>query len=168
MNKNDILYSNIIRGLQGKQPSLGHQDDMINGVMARIKQRFVALHDTLLREYSRETDLTAIYMYKSKWFKNFFHSDVYSEILDNDTLMREVSTTQRDFLALSMFKIDCQLILPHLDNSPLSSKLTGNMLMANDVVISCYVSLPNLWSFALLGLILVVSLVLLVLMRKKR
>ena len=132
------------------------------------KQRFVALHDTLLREYSRETDLTTIYMYKSKWFKSFFQSGVYSEILDNDTLMREVSTTQRDFLALSMFKIDCQLILPHLDNSPLSSKLTGNMLMANDVVISCYASLPNLWAFALLGLILVVSLVLLVLMRKKR
>jgi len=132
------------------------------------KQRFIALHDTLLREYSRETDLTAIYMDKSGWFKKFFHSDVYSEILDNDTLMREVSTTQRDFLALSMFKIDCQLILPHLDNSPLSSKLTGNMLMANDVVISCYASLPNLWAFALLGLILVVSLVLLVLMRKKR
>ena len=81
--------------------------------------------------------------------------------------MREVGMIERDFLALSMFKIDCQLILPHLDNSPLSSKLSGNMLMANDVVISCYASLPNLWSFALLGLILVVSLVLLVLMRKK-
>ena len=39
MNKNDILYSNIIRGLQGKKPSLERQDDMIDGVMARIKQR---------------------------------------------------------------------------------------------------------------------------------
>ena len=39
MNKNDILYSNIIRGLQGKQPSLERQDDMIDGVMARIEQR---------------------------------------------------------------------------------------------------------------------------------
>jgi hypothetical protein len=39
MNKNDILYSNIIRGLQGKQPSLERQDDMIDGVMARITQR---------------------------------------------------------------------------------------------------------------------------------
>ena len=39
MNKNDNLYSNIIIGLQGKQPSLEHPDDMIDGVMARIKQR---------------------------------------------------------------------------------------------------------------------------------
>ena len=39
MNKNDNLYSNIIIGLQGKQPTLEHPDDMIDGVMARIKQR---------------------------------------------------------------------------------------------------------------------------------
>ena len=39
MNKNDNLYSNIIIGLQGKQPSLEHPDDMIDGVMARIEQR---------------------------------------------------------------------------------------------------------------------------------
>ena len=39
MNKNDNLYSNIIRGLQGRQPSLEHPDEMINGVMARIKQQ---------------------------------------------------------------------------------------------------------------------------------
>ena len=168
MNKNDILYSNIIRGLQGKQPSLGHQDDMINGVMARIKQRFVALHDTLLQEYSRETDLTAIYMYKSKWFKNFFHSDVYSEILDNDTLMREVDAAQRDFLALSMFNIDCKLTFLGADNPSTLSRLTGNRLMAGDVVISPCIIKKNLWAFALTGAVLVLSLVLLVLKRKKR
>ena len=39
MNKNDVLYSNLIRGLQGRQPSLEHPDEMINGVMARIKQQ---------------------------------------------------------------------------------------------------------------------------------
>ena len=39
MNKNDVLYSNLIRGLQGRQPSLEHPDDMIDGVMARIEQR---------------------------------------------------------------------------------------------------------------------------------
>ena len=39
MNKNDNLYSDVIRGLQGKRPSLEHPDDMIDGVMARIEQR---------------------------------------------------------------------------------------------------------------------------------
>ena len=39
MNKNDVLYSNLIRGLQGRQPSLEHPDEMINGVMARIRQQ---------------------------------------------------------------------------------------------------------------------------------
>jgi len=131
------------------------------------KQRFVALHDTLLREYSRETDLTAIYMYKSKWFKNFFHSDVYSEILDNDTLMREVGMIERDFLALSMFNIDYKLTFLGADYPPTLSKLTGNRLMAGDVVISPCIIKKNLWAFALIGAVLILSLVLLVLMRKK-
>ena len=39
MNKNDNLYADVIRGLQGKRPSLEHPDDMIDGVMARIEQR---------------------------------------------------------------------------------------------------------------------------------
>lgn len=39
MNKNDNLYSDVIRGLQGKRPSLEHPDGMIDGVMARIKQQ---------------------------------------------------------------------------------------------------------------------------------
>ena len=131
------------------------------------KQRFVALRDTLLREYSRETDLTAIYMYKSKWFKNFFHSDVYSEILDNDTLMREVGMIERDFLALSMFNIDYKLTFLGADYPPTLSKLTGNRLMAGDVVISPCIIKKNLWAFALIGAVLILSLVLLVLMRKK-
>ena len=132
------------------------------------KQRFVALRDTLLREYSRETDLTAIYMYKSKWFKNFFHSDVYSEILDNDTLMREVGMIERDFLALSMFNIDYKLTFLGADYPPTLSKLTGNRLMAGDVVISPCIIKKNLWAFALIGAVLILSLVLLALMRKKR
>ena len=32
MNKNDVLYSNLIRGLQGRQPSLEHPDEMKNGL----------------------------------------------------------------------------------------------------------------------------------------
>ena len=132
------------------------------------KQRFIALHDTLLREYSRETDLTAIYMDKSGWFKKFFHSDVYSEILDNDTLMREVDAAQRDFLALSMFNIDNKLTFLGADHPPTLSKLTGNRLMVGDVVISPSIIKKNLWAFALIGAVLILSLVLLVLMRKKR
>lgn len=132
------------------------------------KQRFIALHDTLLREYSRETDLTAIYMDKSGWFKKFFHSDVYSEILDNDTLMREVDAAQRDFLALSMFNIDNKLTFLGADYPPTLSKLTGNRLMVGDVVISPSIIKKNLWAFALIGAVLILSLVLLVLMRKKR
>ena len=132
------------------------------------KQRFVALHDTLFREYSRETDPTAIYMYKSRWFKNFFHSDVYSEILDNDTLMRKVDAAQRDFLALSMFNIDYKLTFLGADNPSTLSRLTGNRLMAGDVVISPCIIKKNLWAFALTGAVLVLSLVLLVLKRKKR
>ena len=132
------------------------------------KQRFVALHDTLLREYSRETDLTAIHMDRSKWFKKIFHSDVYSEILDNDTLMREVGMIERDFLALSMFNIDYKLTFLGADYPPTLSKLTGNRLMAGDVVISPCIIKKNLWAFALIGAVLILSLVLLVLMRKKR
>jgi RNA polymerase sigma factor, sigma-70 family len=132
------------------------------------KQRFVALHDTLLREYSRETDLTAIHMDRSKWFKKIFHSDVYSEILDNDTLMREVGMIERDFLALSMFNIDYKLTFLGADYPPTLSKLTGNRLMAGDVVISPCIIKKNLWAFALIGAVLILSLVLLALMRKKR
>ena len=131
------------------------------------KQRFVALRDTLLREYSRETDLTAIHMDRSKWFKKIFHSDVYSEILDNDTLMREVGMIERDFLALSMFNIDYKLTFLGADYPPTLSKLTGNRLMAGDVVISPCIIKKNLWAFALIGAVLILSLVLLVLMRKK-
>ena len=132
------------------------------------KQRFVALRDTLLREYSRETDLTAIHMDRSKWFKKIFHSDVYSEILDNDTLMREVGMIERDFLALSMFNIDYKLTFLGADYPPTLSKLTGNRLMAGDVVISPCIIKKNLWAFALIGAVLILSLVLLALMRKKR
>jgi hypothetical protein len=132
------------------------------------KQRFIALHDTLLKEYSRETDLTAVHMDRSKWFKKIFHSDVYSEILDNDTLMREVDAAQRDFLALSMFNIDYKLTFLGADNPSTLSRLTGNRLMAGDVVISPCIIKKNLWAFALTGAVLVLSLVLLVLKRKKR
>lgn len=132
------------------------------------KQRFIALHDTLLKEYSRETDLTAVHMDRSKWLKKIFHSDVYSEILDNDTLMREVDVAQRDFLALSMFNIDYKLTFLGADYPPTLSRLTGNRLMAGDVVISPCIIKKNLWAFALTGAVLVLSLVLLVLKRKKR
>ncbi len=39
MNKSDNLYSDIISGLQGKQPSLEHSREMTDGVMERIAQR---------------------------------------------------------------------------------------------------------------------------------
>ncbi len=132
------------------------------------KQRFVALHDTLLQEYSKEADPKVIHLDKSKWFKNFFHSDVYSEILDNDTLMRPVEMLEWNFIALSMFNIDYHLTLLGTDYPPSLSKLTGSRLMASDVVMSCCIIKKNVWAFALIAAVLIVSLVLLVLKRKKR
>lgn len=62
MNKNDNLYSNIIRGLQGKQPSLEHPDEMINGVMARIKQqKRQRLHVIALRFCASAASLALVF-----------------------------------------------------------------------------------------------------------
>ena len=44
MNKSDNLYSDIISGLQGKQPSLEHSREMMDGVMER---RFCAIAASL-------------------------------------------------------------------------------------------------------------------------
>ena len=132
------------------------------------KEQFVALHDSLLKEYTKEADPMALYSDRAKWFKNFFHSDVYSEILNNDTLMKDVTKTESDFLALSMFNIDYKLTFLNSDYPPSLCKLTGNRLMAKDVGISFCVIQKHTWAFALIGFVLVVSLVLLVIKRKKR
>lgn len=132
------------------------------------KEQFVALHDSLLKEYTKEADPMALYSDRAKWFKNFFHSDVYSEILNNDSLMKDVTKTESDFLALSMFNIDYKLTFLNTDYPPSLCKLTGNRLMAKDVGISFCVIQKHTWAFALIGFVLVVSLVLLVIKRKKR
>ena len=64
MNKNDVLYSNLIRGLQGRQPSLEHPDEMINGVMARIKQqKRQRLH--VIRAVPQNNNMALIYLQKN-------------------------------------------------------------------------------------------------------
>ena len=82
--------------------------------------------------------------------------------------MKDVTKTESDFLALSMFNIDYKLTFLNSDYPPSLCKLTGNRLMAKDVGISFCVIQKHTWAFALIGFVLVVSLALLVIKRKKR
>jgi len=82
--------------------------------------------------------------------------------------MKDVTKAESDFLALSMFNIDYKLTFLNTDYPPSLCKLTGNRLMANDVGISVCIIKKHTWVFALIIAVLVVSLVLLVIKRKKR
>ena len=139
------------------------------GPGALPKRQFRALHDKLMASYIDECGEEAQLMNKADWLRTQLHTDAYTRILNDDTLMSKVAEQESNFMALSMLKIDYQLFMPSSDSQPtLSTRLLGSRLFPGSATLSSSATVSHTWAYAFVILVLLAALIGLIIVRHRR
>lgn len=142
------------------------------------KQQFMALHDSLSRFFAQKDDDVKDLKEDqvSHYYLEFFHSDAYAAVLNNDRMMAEQQKTIEDFVQLSNLTIDYQLRMPGeitndgggiVGKETIHYRLSGNRLLPGDYAIMARSRVTNVWAFALTGLVLALTVILLFVRRHR-
>ncbi|MDY6270176.1 MAG: hypothetical protein SPL43_02160 [Prevotella sp.] len=139
------------------------------GPGALPKRQFRALHDKLMASYIDECGEEAQLMNKADWLRTQLHTDAYTRILNDNTLMRKVTEQESNFMALSMLKIDYQLFMPSSASQPaLSTRLLGSRLFAGSATLSSSATVSHTWTYVFIILVLLAALIGLIIVRHRR
>ena len=133
------------------------------------KRQFKGLHDKLMASYIEECGEEAQMMNKAEWLRKQLHTDAYTRILNDDTLMSKVTEQESDFMALSMLKVDYQLFMPSSASQPaLSTRLLGSRLFAGSATLSSSATVSHTWTYVFIILVLLAALIGLIIVRHRR
>lgn len=102
-----------------------------------------------------------------KLFRDFFHSNAFSAVMDNDKLKDEAYKTLSDYATLSQFSVDYELSMPGTitdsgtgvilaknNQQVISYRLTGERLVSGDYIITAQSRVTNIWAFVIMGLVI--------------
>lgn len=129
------------------------------------KKGFVNLHDAILRRFTTEKGDIFEENNTKRVFRDFFHSNAFCVILDNDSLKKTAYKTLSDYITLTQFSVDYELSMPGvitdpgigiICNSParkdkqvITYRLTGDRLIPGNYSITAQSKVTNIWAFAI-------------------
>jgi|WetSurMetagenome_2_1015567.scaffolds.fasta_scaffold19119_3 hypothetical protein len=137
------------------------------------KQGFIHLHDALQQRFMKEKEDVFDEENTKKLFRDFFHSDAFSAVLDNDKLKDEAYKTLSDYAALSQFSVDYELSMPGIitdsgtgvigrglaknNQQVISYRLTGERLVSGNYIIAAQSRVTNIWAFVIMVLVVLTA-----------
>lgn len=146
------------------------------------KQGFIHLHDAILQRFMTKKEDVLEEENTKKLFSDFFHSDAFSAVLDNEKLKENAYKTLSDYITLTQFSVDYQLSMPGVitdsgrgiignnlagnDQHFISYRLTGERLISGNYSITAQSRVTNVWAFTITAIVIFTAVYLYI--RKKR
>lgn len=133
------------------------------------KQGFIHLHDVILQRFMTKKENIFEEENTKKLFSNFFHSDAFSAVLDNDKLKENAYKALSNYIILTQFSVDYQLSMPGVitdsgrgiinslasDNQQvISYRLTGERLIPDNYSITAQSRVTNIWAFVITAIVI--------------
>lgn len=143
------------------------------------RQHFIVTHDSLSYSFIKKNkDMTNILDNPTnQFYKEFFHTDAYSSILNNETIMKEAQAALIRVESLKALSVDYELVLPGkiindgggiVDNNAIRFKLSGERMIPTDFTITAQSRITNIWAFIVTAVVILLTLTTFFIRPKKR